>query len=194
MAAAWRGKNITAISYLNWRQVGWVLQPLCPLKPLKSLCIIWKMPDVNENMSVLHSQTIFFAEVTFPKHPFKGGKSVPSFTGISQPHLFVVLCMMRPQWTCVCVHPFILYRPSLSIDSAPQQLENSIWRSSTLCFPFPYCHATGIWEVLQAHFFVFFISCHQWAKHFPRVGNGILAVTNSKSRPTLQSVLPDWIL
>lgn len=34
-------------------------------------------------------------------------------------------CMMRPQWTCVFVHPFILQRPSLSIDTKPQRPQKS---------------------------------------------------------------------
>lgn len=103
--------------------------------------------------------------------------------------------MLRPPWTCVCVcvcASVYLTQPLLFNSLCTTATKKLNLEDYSLCLLFTDCHGKVIREALQAHFFAFFTSCHQWAKHFPRAGNGILVATNGKSRPALQSVLPDW--
>lgn len=113
MAAAERGKNITAISYLTWRQVGWVFQPLHPWNLFKVYVSYQKIPDVNVNISFFLSslKSLILVEGGNPFLPLQECLN----------HTYLQWYVWWGLTEHVFVHPFILYRPSLSIDTSPQQ-------------------------------------------------------------------------
>lgn len=145
-----------------------------------------KIPDVL--LRLKKKNNLFFAGHHVPLTSFKkkkgGGKSISSLTGGSTTPICISLYVEGTVNMCVCTSLLSYTAPPIEIQFGEMDLIPSL--SLLPCRRYL--------RTFKTHIFVFLISCHQWGKHSSRAGNGILAVTNSKSRPALQSVFPDWIL